>query len=240
MTAIIIKTAQLLLSLCIITTVHELGHFLWARIFGMKVSKLQIFGFSILSWTSKRTGTKYGLGWLPLGGYCLIPDIQNGQKAWKKLLVYAGGVINNMLLACAIFMCIVWISTPTTTAHSPEIIERGAYIMSQSIQGYGQAVASSDMSDTGGLLTLGNIFPSTWQWLRFWFITAYLSMAIAFMNILPIPGLDGGQISFIIIEAIIRRPLNETFKLCANLLGLLFVLGIIIYGNYNDIRYFLI
>ena len=235
MTAILIKTAQLLLSLFIITAAHELGHYLWARLWGIKVEKLQIFAFSIFNWTGKNTGTKYGIGWLPLGGYCVMPDIQNENKPFKKILVFSGGVINNVVLAFVIFMCLAWFWTPSAVDHVQVATERGMHMFTNSVQSYSHAVKTSSPSDAGGLLSLGNVFSGTWQGFRFWYVTAYCSIAMEVFNIIPIPGLDGGQITFASIEAILRRPINENVKICTNLLGVLFVLAFIIYGNYNDI-----
>ena len=72
---IAIRVLQLLLSLSILVFIHELGHYSMARFFGARVEKFYLFfnpWFSIFKWKSKRSGTVYGLGWLPLGGYCQI------------------------------------------------------------------------------------------------------------------------------------------------------------------------
>ena len=230
MQAIAFKTAQMLLSLFIITFVHEIGHYLWARMFRIRVERLQIFGFSILEWQSKRNGTKIGIGWLPLGGYCLMPEISSCNNAWKKLLVFLGGVMNNLLLAFIIFQCIAWFYSPAST----RMID-GTHLFTDGIQNYGQAMASASPSDTGGFISLVSIFPDSWNSFRFWFITAYFSIAMALFNLVPIPGLDGGQIITTAIEAVIRRPINENVKICTNIIGLSLVMILIIYGNYNDI-----
>ncbi|MCF0197054.1 MAG: site-2 protease family protein [Bacteroidaceae bacterium] len=240
MTVILIKAAQLMLALFIITTVHEVGHLLWARLLGEKVEEVQIFGFSFLGWTSRRSGTRYSLGWLPFGGCCLMPDIHKGQKPWKKLIVFSGGVINNLLLSIVIFMAVSWYWTPSQPAHSHIALERGAEMFTSSVQIYGESMAHTSLEDTAGVLAMGDVFYGTWRWFRFWFMTAYFSMIMAFINIVPIPGLDGGQILFAGIEAVIRRPIPERVRLCANLLGLFLVLALVIYGNYNDIRRFIL
>ena len=230
MQSIAIKTAQMFLSLFIITFVHEIGHYLWARLFRIRVARFQIFGFSILEWQSRRLDTKIGIGWLPLGGYCLMPEMSSCESSFKKLLVYLGGVMNNLLLAFFIFQCIAWFYSPT----SAKMID-GTHLFKEGIQNYGQALATANPSDNGGFISLGSIFQDSWNSFRFWFITAYFSIAMAFINLAPIPGLDGGQIITTVIETVIRRPINEYVKICANVIGLSIVLILILYGNYNDI-----
>ena len=197
----------------------------------MKVERVQVFGFSLISWTSKTTGTKFGLGWLPLGGYCLLPDLHAEQSSWKKIVVLSGGVVNNLVLGFIIFMAIAWLRTPDVANQAHVAAARGAEMFANSLPDTSQV----DISDSGGLISVANIFGSTWRWFRFWFITASLSVFMALCNLIPIPGLDGGQITFTAIEVVMRRPINENVKLCANLLGLLLVFAFFVYGNYNDI-----
>lgn len=87
----------------------------------------------------------------------------------------------------------------------------------------------------GGFGTLGNMFPSRWSWLSFWEITAFLSVALAFMNILPIPALDGGHVLFLIWEVITRRKPNEKVMEYAQVAGMIFLLLLLVYVNGNDI-----
>lgn len=124
---VLLKVLQVILALSVLILFHELGHFLWARIFGIRVDKFYLFfdvgGFKFFSF---RIGeTEYGMGWLPLGGYCKIAgmidesmDVEalkqdpqpwefRSKPAWQRLLVMAGGVINNFLLAIAVFIGIL-------------------------------------------------------------------------------------------------------------------------------------
>lgn len=87
----------------------------------------------------------------------------------------------------------------------------------------------------GGFGAIGNMFPEKWNWLSFWQITAFLSVALAFMNILPIPGLDGGHIMFLFYEIITRRKPSEQFLIGAQYVGMAFLLLLLIYANGNDI-----
>ena len=126
---IIIKIIQFFLCFTILVGIHELGHFLMARVFKIRVDKFYIFfdpWFSLFKF--KRGDTEYGLGWLPLGGYCKIagmidesmdkeqmklppkPDEFRTKPAWQRFLVMIAGVVMNVLLAIFIYIgiCYTW------------------------------------------------------------------------------------------------------------------------------------
>src|SRR4030095_14855911 len=112
----LVMTAQLILSLSILVTLHELGHFLAARAFGIRVEKFYLFfdawGFKFFSFT--KGDTEYGMGWLPLGGYVKIAGMIDesmdteqlanepqpwefrSKPAWQRLIVMLGGVTMNV------------------------------------------------------------------------------------------------------------------------------------------------
>lgn len=87
----------------------------------------------------------------------------------------------------------------------------------------------------GGFVTMGKIFPATWDWYSFWNLTALFSIILAFMNILPIPALDGGHVLFLLYEIIARRKPSEKFLERAEMVGLFILLGLLLYANGNDI-----
>ena len=126
---ILIKVIQLFLCFTLLVGIHELGHFLMARVFGIRVEKFYIFfdpWFSLFKF--KRGGTEYGVGWLPLGGYVKIagmidesldteqmkqpvrPDEFRAKPAWQRFLVMIAGIVMNILLAVAIYcgICYTW------------------------------------------------------------------------------------------------------------------------------------
>jgi regulator of sigma E protease len=86
----------------------------------------------------------------------------------------------------------------------------------------------------GGFKAIGSIFPTTWSWEAFWNITAFLSIILAFMNLLPIPALDGGHVMFTLYEMITRRKPNEKFLEYAQVVGMILLLGLMLYANGND------
>ena len=139
---VLIKTLQVILALSLLIFIHELGHFTFAKLFGIRVDKFFLFfdagGFKLFStkdtkWFARlfpkiaASDTEYGIGWLPLGGYCKIcgmidesldmdqlkqepkPWEFRTKKAWKRLLVMAGGVMYNFFFAVIAYSCILGI-----------------------------------------------------------------------------------------------------------------------------------
>ena len=87
----------------------------------------------------------------------------------------------------------------------------------------------------GGFGAIGSLFPQTWDWHAFWMMTAFLSIILAFMNILPIPALDGGHVLFLIYEIITRRKPSEKFLIRAEYVGITILVLLMIVANLNDI-----
>ncbi|MHB1922710.1 MAG: site-2 protease family protein, partial [Chitinophagaceae bacterium] len=87
----------------------------------------------------------------------------------------------------------------------------------------------------GGFITIGNLFPSVWDWQAFWSMTALLSIILAFMNILPIPALDGGHVLFLLYEMITGRKPSDKFLEYAQVIGMALLFGLLIYANGLDI-----
>ena len=126
---VLVKTLQVILALSLLIIVHELGHFMWARIFGIRVEKFYLFfdvrGKAIARWHWGET--EFGIGWIPFGGYCKIAgmidesmDLEQMKKdpqpwefrtkpAWQRLFVMAGGVLNNFIFAVLVYCLIAGI-----------------------------------------------------------------------------------------------------------------------------------
>ena len=126
---VLIKTLQVILALSILIVFHELGHFTFAKIFKIRVEKFYLFfdagGKALLRFKPKHSETEYGIGWLPLGGYCKIsgmvdesldtkalksepqPWEMRSHPAWQRLLVMGGGVLFNFILAILIYIGIL-------------------------------------------------------------------------------------------------------------------------------------
>jgi regulator of sigma E protease len=87
----------------------------------------------------------------------------------------------------------------------------------------------------GGFITIGKAFSTTWDWERFWNFTAFLSIILAIMNILPIPALDGGHVMFLLYEMIVGKPAPEKFMEYAQVAGIVILLSLMVFANGNDI-----
>lgn len=87
----------------------------------------------------------------------------------------------------------------------------------------------------GGFGSIGGLFAKEWDWLTFWSRTAFISIILAFMNILPIPALDGGHVMFLLYEMITGRAPGQRFMEIAQIIGMVFLLGLLLYANGNDI-----
>lgn len=86
----------------------------------------------------------------------------------------------------------------------------------------------------GGFGAIGSMFPDRWNWLSFWQITAFISVALAFINILPIPALDGGHVMFLLYEMVMRKPAPEKVMEYAQIAGMAFLLLLMLYANGLD------
>ena len=442
METFLVKALQLILSLSILVLVHEFGHFIFARIFKVRVEKFYLFfdpWFSIFKFKPKNSDTEYGVGWLPLGGYCKIsgmidesmdkeamaqppkPYEFRSKPAGQRLMIMVVGVLFNFLLALFIYSMVLFtwgdtflplknvkagmdysetfhnvgfqdgdillkaddtelerfgedcfrrvlnaqtvtvlrggvetvipipedmaqrvmrdkkgfasyrfpmvvrelgktesgespaavaglqpgdsivsingIVTPsfyevgevlaqnkdkdvlvgfyragipqTLTLHTDTAGKMGIYSVSpfdmyqtvtrkygffesfpagvmlgvNTLKGYVSDMkyvfTKEGASSLGGFGTIGSLFPAEWDWHSFWMKTAFLSIILAFMNILPIPALDGGHVMFLLYEVIARRKPSDKFLEYAQVTGMFLLFALLIYANGNDIfRFF--
>lgn len=438
METFLVKALQLILSLSILVLVHEFGHFIFARIFKVRVEKFYLFfdpWFSIFKFKPKNSDTEYGVGWLPLGGYCKIsgmidesmdkeamaqppkPYEFRSKPAGQRLMIMVAGVLFNFLLALFIYSMVLFtwgdtflplknvkagmdysetfhnvgfqdgdillkaddtelerfgedcfrrvlnaqtvtvlrggvetvipipedmaqrvmrdkkgfasyrfpmvvrelgktesgespaavaglqpgdsivsingIVTPsfyevgevlaqnkdkdvlvgfyragipqTLTLHTDTAGKMGIYSVSpfdmyqtvtrkygffesfpagvmlgvNTLKGYVSDMkyvfTKEGASSLGGFGTIGSLFPAEWDWHSFWMKTAFLSIILAFMNILPIPALDGGHVMFLLYEVIARRKPSDKFLEYAQVTGMFLLFALLIYANGNDI-----
>ena len=440
METFLIRALQLILSLSILVLVHEFGHFIFARIFKVRVEKFYLFfdpWFSLFKFKPKNSDTEYGIGWLPLGGYCKIsgmidesmdkeamaqpakPYEFRSKPAGQRLMIMIAGVLFNFLLALFIYSMVLYTwgetylplknmkhgmyyseafqevgfrdgdillkanneeldrldqssfrkvveasnvtvlrdgvetvipipedmmqrfmregkgfaspdrvpmvvkklsekDSPAATAglqpgdsivsingqatplfeDVAKILDQnkgkditlgfyrdgmeqsvviqpdtagkiGVYLMSKTdlsptvtrtygffesfpagvrlgintLKGYVNDMkyvfTKEGASSLGGFGTIGSIFPTVWDWQGFWMQTAFLSIILAFMNILPIPALDGGHVMFLLYEVIARRKPSDKFLEYAQITGMFLLFALLIYANGNDIfRFF--
>jgi len=87
----------------------------------------------------------------------------------------------------------------------------------------------------GGFITIGSIFPPTWDWQAFWRLTAFLSIMLAILNLLPIPALDGGHVMFLLYEIVTGRKPADKFMEYAQIVGMILLFALLIFANLNDV-----
>lgn len=125
---VIIKILQVILALSVLILIHEFGHFIFAKMFRIRVEKFYLFfdaGFALFRFKPKNSDTEYGIGWLPLGGYCKISGMVDesmdteslksepkpwefrSKPAWQRLLVMSGGVLFNFIFAIIVYIGIL-------------------------------------------------------------------------------------------------------------------------------------
>jgi regulator of sigma E protease len=90
-------------------------------------------------------------------------------------------------------------------------------------------------TQVGGFGAIGNLFPDAWDWQSFWATTALISIILAFMNILPIPALDGGHVMFLLYEIVTGRKPNDKFMEYAQMVGFFILIALVLFANGNDI-----
>ncbi|MCP9237327.1 RIP metalloprotease RseP [Lewinella sp. JB7] len=119
----------------------------------------------------------------------------------------------------------------------PAGIDQGVNFLSDQFKAFGQMFAGNIKvtESLGGFASIGSMFGSTWNWERFWYMTASLSLILAFMNLLPIPALDGGHVMFLLYEVVSGRKPSDTFMERATMVGFVIVLGLVLLANGLDI-----
>ena len=117
----------------------------------------------------------------------------------------------------------------------PKGISMGTERLSSYAQSMKLVFTKEGAKSVGGFGSIGAIFPEKWDWIAFWNIAAFLSVALAFMNILPIPALDGGHVLFLLYEVVTRRKPSEKFLEYAQMVGMSLLIILLIYANGMDI-----
>lgn len=119
----------------------------------------------------------------------------------------------------------------------PAGVVKGWDFLTSQLKAFGQMFRGNiKASDSlGGFISIGKLFPSTWNWEHFWSITALLSIILGFMNLLPIPALDGGHVLFLLFEVITGRKPSDKFMEIATIAGFILIIALVLYANGLDI-----
>lgn len=175
----------------------------------------------------------------------------NGQKNVDFTLVYARAGVNDTISVQTDTLFMVGASSQALADYKVTRLEYGFFesfpagvaLGVNTLKGYVNDMkyvfTKEGAKSVGGFGTIGSIFPSVWDWHRFWEMTAFLSIILAFMNILPIPALDGGHVLFLLYEIIARRKPSDKFMEYAQMTGMILLFGLLIWANFNDVLRFL-
>ncbi len=120
-------------------------------------------------------------------------------------------------------------------ASFPAGIRMGVQTLKDYISQFKYVFTKEGAKSLGGFGTIASFFPPSWDWYRFWMMTAFFSIILGFMNILPIPALDGGHVLFLLYEVITRRKPSEKFMEYAQITGMILLLALLLYANGNDL-----
>ena len=111
----------------------------------------------------------------------------------------------------------------------------GIYTLTSYVSQMKLIFTKEGVSQLGGFGAIGGLFPATWDWEIFWRNTAFLSIILAFMNMLPIPALDGGHVMFLFYEVVSGRKPNDKFMEYAQITGFFLLIGLVLFANGNDV-----
>ena len=116
-------------------------------------------------------------------------------------------------------------------------VKDGVSILSANMKGFGKIFSGKEKATESlqGPIGIATIYGSVWNWHRFWFLTAMISLVLGFMNILPIPALDGGHVVFLLIETVTGRPVSEKIMEKAQMVGMFLLLALMVFVIGNDI-----
>lgn len=231
---------------------HELGHFVAAKCFGIRVTKFCVFfdwGFHLLS-TGKRFATEYRLGWLPFGGYVKFDNGEGGeqpkwsftaQQPWKRFVVYLAGVTVNLLVAYScLFFCVRSV-LPSKYFPSTFVMQSAAKCMVGQIEETKCYIVKRYLPDSSSDSKSENApkpvkrryeavvahFPPAQQFIFYTLRNmADLNLFLFLFNLLPIPILDGANCLYSLYEMVFRHPVNEKVKIILTLLGFVLIVGL--------------
>lgn len=180
------------------------------------------------------------------------PEAEGGESRLITLAYSRDGVVDTLSFeADSAFMIGVAPQQNLTVLYKAKDIDygffesfpAGAVLGVNTLKGYVNDMkyvfTKEGANSLGGFGTIGSIFPKQWDWYRFWSMTAFLSIILAFMNILPIPALDGGHVLFLLYEIVARRKPSDKFMEYAQMTGMVLLFGLLIWANFNDVLRFL-
>ncbi len=261
---IIITILAVILFFVILIVPHELGHFMTAKLLGVKVNEFA-FGMGPAVFQKQGKETLYSVRIFPVGGYCALegenedtgdPRAFNSKPGWVKILILVSGVLMNVLTA---FMIMLVMMIAVRLAHPeywPEGMEaaevilisfrdaastvgRMAFLIADSFgQLFSGGATIDDLSGPVGIVNAVN--ESAGQGvLNYLVFTAIMCVNLAVVNILPLPALDGGRILFVIIRKITGKMISDEMEARVHMIGMALLLALIVTITFKDVGSFL-
>ena len=236
----IIGALKIIFVLGFLIIIHEGAHFIVAKLCRIKVNEFSV-GFGKEIFSKKRNETKYTLRLIPLGGYVNLlgeeessneeGSFSNASKLKRFLILIAGATIN-ILFGIIVFFILASI---VNNSLKSGLIVTGNYLSNLGESIVAMFTGNIEKEQVVGPVGISSMIVNTNGFIDFFYIMSVISISLGVTNLLPIPGLDGGKILFLIVEAIRRKPLNEEIEMKITLTSLSLLITFAIMITVKDV-----
>ena len=237
---IIISAIKIIFLLGFLIFIHEGGHFLVAKLCNVKVNQFAI-GFGPKIWSKQGKETLYALRLIPLGGFVSMEgeeEASEDERAFnkasiiKRIAIVVAGAMTNIIFGLLIYFLVAMIIKQNLLM---AFKATGSYILALLNSIKMLFTGNIGAKDFAGPVGISQIVLSTVDIKEYIYILSVISLSLGITNLLPIPALDGGKIVLLIIEAIRKKPLNQSLEFQIQLIGFCLIIGLSIFVTYNDI-----
>ena len=240
MISFLISALKIIILLGFLVLIHEGGHFLFAKLFKIKVNEFAI-GFGPTIFSKEKGETKYALRLIPLGGFVNMEgeeERSNEEGSFseasipKRIAIVAAGGLINILFGILLYYII---SSISLNSMHIGLIDTKDFIISifESIKLL--FTGNVTMNQMTGIVGISDIVVNTNGIMNYLYIMALISASLGITNLLPLPPLDGGKIVIYLIEAIRKKKMSEELELKIQSLGFSLLIALAIIVTYNDI-----
>ena len=236
----IIGALKIIFVLGFLIIIHEGAHFIVAKLCKIKVNEFSI-GFGKEIFSKKKNETKYTLRLIPLGGYVnllgeeeAVDEVGSFSSAskLKRFLILVAGATVNILFGIIVFLIL---ATIVNNSFKSGLIVTGNYLSNLGESIISLITGNFSKEQVVGPVGISTMIVNTNGFIDFFYIMSVISISLGVTNLLPIPGLDGGKILFLIIELIRRKPLDEQVEMKITLTSLSLLITIAIMVTVKDV-----